>query len=320
MILSAEINTSGNSSIGAELELNYTTNTWSIPPARAKWGGVMYSDRGTFEVKPWGVIWLMDGMGSAKKNSTVILHEAPKDERDLAHESGTGRVFDPALPAYKDCSVKWRVLRHSASLEAAVNASSSGPLSKVRLKAKQICEGLLPKPGTLSNGKPDANAKGTGCGEFPGRVMRRMPVKGAGMRGAFEIDVPGAGKLNLTSPTTQWEQLAKALDQKLNPVKKTWVDFTGSNRPRTGDIYLLAQFTDKSQFQHVGMIISAVGDTWVTADGGQGNGWQSGFIPRKFYSTGQIDGEFGNKAWLKGWVDLDNLFEALKEFFPPELR
>jgi len=72
-------------------------------------------------------------------------------------------------------------------------------------------------------------------------------------------------------------------------------------------------------FQHVGMIISAEGSDWVTADGGQGNGWQSGFIPRKFYSTGQIDGEFGNKAWLKGWVDLDNLREVLSQYFPADL-
>ena len=36
----------------------------------------------------------------------------------------------------------------------------------------------------------------------------------------------------------------------------------------------------------------------MTVDGGR-NGWQSGFIPRKFYSTEQIDGEFGNKAWLR---------------------
>lgn len=67
------------------------------------------------------------------------------------------------------------------------------------------------------------------------------------------------------------------------------------------------------------MIISAEGSDWVTADGGQGNGWQSGFIPRKFYSTGQIDGEFGNKAWLKGWVDLDNLREVLAAYFPKDL-
>jgi hypothetical protein len=187
----------------------------------------------------------------------------------------------------------------------------------VRAKAKQIAEGLLPKAGQLTNGKPEPGAKGTGCGEFPGRVMRRIPV--AGQPNAFSIDVPGAGKLYLTSPTTHWEQLAQAIDQKYQPAKKTWVEFNGANRPKTGDIYLLSKFEDKSQFQHVGMIISAEGSEWLTADGGQGNGWQSGFITRKFYATGQIDGEFGNKAWLKGWVDLDNLREVLAKWFPADV-
>ena len=312
MILSTTI----NNSLSAEFELNFTTNTWNLPPATARWGGVMFSDRGTFEVKPWGVIWLMDGMGSARKDSTVILHTPPTDEKDFSHESGGGRVYAPAKAAYKDSQVSWRVLRRSASPELAA-AASSGVLTKVRMKARQIAEGLLPKPGKLTNGQPDPGAKGTGCGEFPGRVMRRMPVLGPPSRDAFEIEVPGTGKLYLTSPTTHWDEMAQAIDQKYRPVRKTWVEFTGSNRPRTGDIYLLAQFEDKTKFQHVGMIISAEGDKWVTADGGQGNGWQSGFITRTFYSTGQIDGEFGNKAWLKGWVDLDNLREVLGKYFPP---
>ena len=313
MILSAKL----GDSLEAEFELNFTTNTWNLPPAPAKWGGVMYSDRGLFEVKSWGVIWLMDGNGSAQKSCTVILHDAPTDEKDVRHESGGGRAYAPALGSYKDASIKWRVLRRSASPELAA-AKSSGALTKVRLKARQVCEGLLPKPGKLSNGKPEPGAKGTGCGEFPGRVMRRMPVAGPPQKGAFEIEVPGTGKLYLTTPHTYWEGLAKAIDEKYKPARKTWVQFTG-NRPKTGDIYTLSQFENKGMFQHVGMIISAEGSDWVTADGGQGNGWQSGFIPRKFYSTGQIDGEFGNKAWLKGWVDLDNLREVLSQYFPTDL-
>jgi hypothetical protein len=315
MILTAKI----NDSLAADIELNFTTNTWNVPPATAKWGGVMYSDRGLFEVKPWGVIWLMDAKGSAKKDCTVILHAAPTDDGTaLSQNSGTGRVYAPAMSTYRDCEIQWRLLRRSAS-PALAAAKSSGASTAVRMKAKQIAESLLPKAGKLTNGQPAENAKGTGCGEFPGRVMRRMPVLGPGQHGAFEIEVRGAGKLSLTSPTIYWEDLAKAIDEKYTPVKKTWVAFNGSNRPKTGDIYVLAQFEKKSDFQHVGMIISAEGGEWVTADGGQGNGWQSGFITRKFYSTGQIDGEKGNKAWLKGWVDLDNLRDVLRQYFPSHL-
>jgi hypothetical protein len=312
MILSAKVK-----SVSADLELNFTTKTWTVPPASAKWGGVMHSDRGLFEVKSWGVIWLLDGPGSAKKDCTIILHDPPTNEETCpVKDAGTGRAYAPASAGYKDCEIQWRIVRKTGSPDI---SKSSGALTKVRIKAKQIAEGLLPKPGKLTNGQPAAGATGTGCGEFPGRVMRRLPVAGPPQKGAFEIDVPGSGRLALTSPTTHWEKLAKAVDEKYKPVRKTWVDFTGGNRPKTGDIYLLSQYENNAKFQHVGMIISAEGNEWVTADGGQGNGWQSGFITRKFHTTGQIDGEFGNKAWLKGWVDLDNLRDALRQYFPPEL-
>jgi hypothetical protein len=312
MILTAII----NDSLAAELELNFTTNTWNLPPAVAKWGGVMYSDRGLLEVKPWGVIWLMDGNGSGKKDCTVILHAAPTgDGGALAQDSGPGRVYAPAGGKFKDSEIQWRLLRRSPSPQLAAS-KASGATTPVRMRAKQIAEGLLPKAGKLTNGQPEANAIGTGCGEFPGRVLKRMPVLGPGQQGAFQLDVPGAGLLYLTSPTTHWEKFAQAIDRKYQPVRNTWVEFNGANRPRTGDIYVLSQFEKKSDFQHVGMIISADGNEWITADGGQGNGWQSGLITRKFYSTGQIDGERGNKAWLKGWVDLDNLRDVLRKWFP----
>ena len=315
MILSGKI----NDSLTAELELNFTTNTWTLPPAAARWGGAMFSDRGMFEAKSWGVIWLMDGLGSTAKDSTIILNNAPTSEQDYTHRAGTGRVYKPASAKLQDAAIQWQVLRRSASPELAA-AATSGILTKVRAKAKKIAEGLLPAPGKLTNGKPEPGATGTGCGEFPGRVMRRMPVLGPPSRGAFEIDVPGAGKLYLTSPTTHWENLAKAIDEKYKPSKKTWVEFSGSNRPSTGDVYLLSKFENKGAFQHVGMIIGSEGSEWVTADGGQGNGWQSGFIARKFHASGQIDGEFGSKAWVKGWVDLDNLCAVLSDYFPQELR
>jgi hypothetical protein len=311
MVISAKV----NNSISADIELNFTNNTWSLPPSAVKWGGVMFSDRGSFEVKSWGVMWLMDGQPGRKKDSAVILHDAPTGEKDMARSAGAGRVFAPAAPKFKDSSVQWRVTKRAG----ANGAASGGENSKVRAKAKQIAESLVPPIGQLTNGQKPAGAVGTGCGEFPGRVLKRMPVAGPGQPNAFSLDVPGSGKLYLTSPTTHWEKFAKAIDQKFQPAKKTWVDFTGSNRPKKGDIYLLSNFGEKSKFQHVGMIISAEGSDWITADGGQGNGWQSGLIRRKFYPSGQIDGEFGNKAWLKGWVDLDNLREVLSQYFPADV-
>ena len=153
-----------------------------------------------------------------------------------------------------------------------------------------------------------------------------MPVKGENQSGAFNLNVPGAGVLYLTSPTIHWENFAREIDKKYQPAKKCWVEFSETRRSHPGDIYVLHKFEDASAFQHVGVIYSAEGNEWVTADGGQGagggdpnQGWRSGFITRKFQSSGQIDGEFGHKAWLRGWVDLDNLRECLAEYFPKEL-
>lgn len=191
-----------------------------------------------------------------------------------------------------------------------------GPNSPIRQRFMAICKSLLPPPGTLSNGQKPPGASGTGCGELPGRVFLRVPVIPPGQPGAFKIMVPGAGVCFLTSPITQWEQFAQAVDAKYG--SRTWVPFAG-NRPLPGDIYTLARFEKPSEFQHVGIIVNADGEEWTTADGGQGNGWQSGFVKRRFHASGQIDGEFGNKAWLKGWVNLDALFAVAIAAFPRNL-
>ena len=192
-----------------------------------------------------------------------------------------------------------------------------GQASPIRRRFMTICKGLLPSPGTLTNGTKPANVSGTGCGELPGRVFARVPVLAPYQSGAFKMTVPGAGLCYLTSPMTCWEQFAKAVDKTYSPAR-TWVPFAG-NRPLPGDIYVLGQFDNPNAFQHVGIIVDATGSDWMTADGGQGNGWQSGFVTRRFHPNGQIDGEFGNKAKLRGWVDLDALFAVAIAAFPQNL-
>ncbi len=78
---------------------------------------------------------------------------------------------------------------------------------------------------------------------------------------------------------------------------------------------------DTEEFQHVGIIVDAQGDTWTTCDGGQGaDGYQGGFVKRRFRSDGEIEGEFGNRARVKGWVDLDYLDAVARSAFPDHLR
>lgn len=200
----------------------------------------------------------------------------------------------------------------------AVPAPASGPGTPIRLKVMSILQGMLPAPGTLSNGqKPFEGAKGTGCGELPGRVFTRMPVKPQSDPGAFKVKPNGGPTLFLTSPTTWWEQMAQKIDETHGT--KCWVPFNGGNRPLPGDIFLLSKVDSSTTFQHVGIIVDPTGDNWTTADGGQGNGWQSGFVKRQFFADGKIKGEFGNWARLKGWVDLDALYAVAKHVFPANL-
>jgi peptidoglycan hydrolase-like protein with peptidoglycan-binding domain len=197
------------------------------------------------------------------------------------------------------------------------SASPAGnAASPIRRRFMAICQELLPPPGSLTQGAKPAGASGTGCGELPGRVFARVPVIPPGKPGAFKVTLPGGVTAYLTSPITQWEQFAKKVDA--DHGAHTWMPFPGG-RPLPGDIYVLHKYENPSLFQHVGIIVSAEGSEWVTADGGQGNGWQSGFVRRHFQPSGQIDGEFGNKAMLRGWVNLDALRAVAGAAFPANL-
>lgn len=202
-----------------------------------------------------------------------------------------------------------------ASAPASQPSSPAGARSPIRERFMDICRQILPPYGTLTAGTK-SGATGTGCGEFPGRVFGRVPVIPPGMPGAFKVKLGGQNCF-LTTPMTAWEQFAKAVDQQYAPAR-TWVNF-GGNRPLPGDIYILGKYENPGAFQHVGIIVSADGNRWMTADGGQGGGWQSGFVKREFHADGRIDGEFGNKARLRGWVDLDALSAIAVAALPANL-
>jgi hypothetical protein len=191
----------------------------------------------------------------------------------------------------------------------------AGPNTPVRQRFLATARGLLPPQGQLTQGGSGPSGA-TGCGEFPGRVFGRLPVIPPGSPGAFSVQVPGAGRIFLTSPTTWWEKVAQEIDRQHAPLRPCWVPFAG-NRPMPGDIYILSRHDRPGEFQHVGVIVSAEGSDWLTADGGQGNGWQSGLIRRQFQGDGTITGEFGNKARLKGWADLDTIHAVARASFPP---
>ena len=309
MILKAALNTSGPTRY-AEIELDFVSQGWSLKSGKEQWRDVVTADHGPFEQKPWGVMWLLDN-ASAVTRTPLILWSAPTSEGDTVHVSGDGRVYQPAFAGVRDSIVKWQFLRHSMSA-----AQPAGDDTPVRRRVVQLCQEAFPQTSGYIYFTSQHSGPGTNCGAFPGLIMGRYPVVPAYKRGAFKVKTK-TDLLYLTSPTTQWKELAEAVDAQMNPPKKVWVPFNGSNRPKPGDIYSLLQHEDRSKFQHVGIFVKEEGDTWITADGGTGeNGYQGGWNHRKFKSSGEIQGEKGNLAWVAGWVDLDNLHAVAREAFP----
>jgi hypothetical protein len=191
----------------------------------------------------------------------------------------------------------------------------AGANTPVRQRAIAAVTTLLPPPGSLTQGQRPEGVKGTGCGEFPGRMLARVPVKPRTDPTAFKITVNGV-TLRLTDPTTWWELMAKEIDKQQNPPRKVWVPWSAGARPLPGDIYILGKHANIAEFQHVGVIVDATGPVWTTGDGGQGNGFQSGYVKRDYSAAdGSIKGEFGNMARVRGWVDLDSLFASARETF-----
>jgi peptidoglycan hydrolase-like protein with peptidoglycan-binding domain len=202
-----------------------------------------------------------------------------------------------------------------AQPQAPTGPVPTGAATAVRQRAMAVVAGLLPPHGTYTQGQRPEGAKGTGCGEFPGRMLGKVPVKPRTDPTAFKITVNGL-TLRLTDPTTWWELMAKEIDRKHNPNPKTWVQWTPGSRPLPGDIFLLSTPANLAEFQHVGVIVDATGPTWTTSCGGQGNGFQSGYVKREYNATdGSIRGESGKMARVKGWVDLDALYGVARDSF-----
>ncbi|MCC6537168.1 MAG: hypothetical protein IT162_06435 [Bryobacterales bacterium] len=339
MILKASLQPKTGAAQPAEFELDFGRSTWKT--RAGTWPGVLGSNLGRLERKSWGVTWLQDGAGFLKRTA-VVLHGAPENEGDTAHKTGAGLVCEPSNQTLKDCKVRWEVLRSTLAVGASSSTGGAGltPIRqrmmagiadclRVGTRALKVGEFTLGSAATAT-AAPGSGKKPSACGEFPGRVFRRVPVK-EHVRGCFKIDVPYRNQpekvykdIQLTSAIVAWEDLAKEIDRKFNPERKTWIPYQTNRLPKPGDVYVLAVAVDRVEFRHVGVVFKPGDEEWITADGGQGNGWQSGYVRRRFRkSDGWIDGEAGDPAYVSGWVDVDNLLAALRphypELFPKEI-
>lgn len=86
-----------------------------------------------------------------------------------------------------------------------------------------------------------------------------------------------------------------------------WVEPGGARRPRPGDLY--ATQDDQGVIVHVGVIVSANGTHWQTADAGQGargTGQRADYVPRTYDPQAMtLTGPQGQTRRLAGWYDVD---------------
>lgn len=107
-------------------------------------------------------------------------------------------------------------------------------------------QGNLIRLGSEANGEVKKKRKYTTCGSLTGYVATLLKDS-TGFGGTNGIRTKGL-------------------------LYQAWVEPTGKNRPLPGDMYALLDGSG-TIITHVGVIQDASGNTWTTADMGQGGGW-----------------------------------------------
>jgi hypothetical protein len=305
VILLLSVGTVGQVIVGpVRVEIDWNRRTWSVGPGQFGWWRARLPERGPLQVRPDGVLWLMEPVARALM---VVIEDAPTGPADPLHQSGNGTLTNVN-------DRHWPVTKLQWSRE---HAGAAG-LAPIRAEAVALCKANLPESGVQEPpncvesqaGKKKGADGATGCGGFPGWMIGELGAE----RFIKDNVTVGAGtqwaaKVGVTSPTIAWEQMAVLLEKARGMAPGTlWKLYTPDSRPKPGDIYTLKK--PNGEFRHVGVIFDPTGTAWRTADGGQGLGFAVGFRNRTFDpATGSLEGEDKNPAFLKGWVDLEALLE-----------
>jgi hypothetical protein len=313
MMLLLSVGTVKRVAVGAvRAQLDWTKRAWSVGREQGAWWRTGLPERGPFQVRPNGKLWLMEpGAGALM----VTLDNAPTGPSDHIHKAGEGTLTDVTNPQWPITKLRWS--------RDGEGAGAAAGLAPIRSRAVALCNANLPATGyqeppnccEKTPGRKKDAAGNTGCGGFPGWMIRELG------REKFIKDevVVGKGskwetKVNVASDTIAWKQMALAIEKKRGwPPETLWKAYASGKRPLPGDIYVLKGYVPRMNgigFRHVGVIVDASGSTWKTADGGQGLGYAVGFNLRPLEAdSGKIKGEDQHPASVDGWVDLEALLE-----------
>jgi hypothetical protein len=287
----------------AEMNMDWNTKNWQIVDDKALvWNRVGFSKGGSFELKPWGVIWIWD-----RSRNTVIFWDAPTGETDNLHRSGEARIFDPQDHSLKDGKIRWKIdLTKNVAASPGSNAASTPLRAKLLKVLREVlpCSYMDKNYVRITGGLKKQGGGYTTCGSLPGFVTSEL----------------GAG--DPTKP--QWMTYMNTYSLNGTNIVRTkgikynaWEWGGKGKRPKPGDIYVLLDHGKTNRetdgVSHVGVIIDSTGDIWKTADLGQGDGYQGKIDVIRPYkaASDELFGETnqgGGYRTLAGWVDIDRYF------------
>ncbi len=320
------------------LRLLISSHRWLVHQDKDHlWHRIASNRDGLLESKSWGVAWLWDRNNKDKKRNPIILHKPPLGEVDTRNTSGTGFLFDPIDTELKDSRLLWAVQAEAreriltpvrkfilelcnSHVECSygddnyklITANLKKDDQSVRSAEEWQTDGSGPIPmqpgltgdalaNAIKNGQVKKKRKYTTCGSLTGFLGARLgaPDKFGGTNGLREHPM-GIGGYDLGG----------------------WIEPNGTNRPLPGDMYAIGKNTS-SGIVHVGVIIDASTDMWVTADMGQNGGWGGRRrVKRPFRQEGYLlEGEQetgGGLRQLAGWLDVD-IYPAFSKFPPTKI-
>lgn len=319
---------------GISLLLDYSVRYWRVlgrplPPA---WSRITADSQGPFQISEGGkTATLFEKVGFSGRQPLMTLETPPLSSMDAVRRQGSGALAEPKDPALKGTKFKWQA---GATVDGALAGNS------IRADAIALIERHLPHtPGTFidppnwvegaSHGEnTKKNAQGfrsTGCGGLPGKMFKELQAMGWPIPNdtVDGTNPKYTGKKRDPKEKAQWMALAGSstgykyivmdgIEKRLGTPGEIYVRYKKGDprRPQPGDVYVL-DIKGTAMFRHVGVIVDASTDEWVTADGGQDGPLKSGFAVglnlRSFDPRTGLVGGKGEKGDLDGWIDIEAL-------------
>ena len=307
------------------LALNWEKKIWHVvQDPQGVWSMLSRHSAGVFEPRDNNVMWILDEY----RRNPAILYGPPKSPFDLSARRGGGRIYAPTDSTLQDAAIDWTVDYSFTP------PPSAPPTAGIREKLIARLRELLPCSLAGKAQEPkDPRRKGVTKWDSISGSLEKFAGTSCGSLPQFVTMFLGAEPLRKGKGSD-----AKAMEDYMkvrslsgtNAVRTkglkygAWVDAAPGLRPKMGDIYALLGRNDAGDrltkrdtdgIAHVGVILTAQGTNWTTADLGQGDGFAGKIdVARPYIEDGGLlygevkQGGKDHYRVLAGWVDIDRYF------------